>query len=98
MKFKFSKNLVYQLEAIDSIVNIFDTGKNFVVPMFPNAQRVLAMIGATVANSMDMEPERILKNIQAIQKKNGIESVEELESLEFSIEMETGTGKTYETE
>lgn len=37
----------------------------------------------------------ILKNVQALQKEQGLKVVERLDGLNFTIEMETGTGKTY---
>lgn len=94
MKFYFSKNLDYQQEAIKSVVDIFDTGKNTLAPTQP-PQFVLNMIGATVQNALEIDEGRILLNLKSIQRRNGIESVDFLESHDFSVEMETGTGKTY---
>ena len=37
----------------------------------------------------------ILKNVQSLQKEHGLKVVERLDGLNFTIEMETGTGKTY---
>ena len=38
---------------------------------------------------------RILSNLQEIQKRNNIKLTNDLHGMNFSIEMETGTGKTY---
>ncbi len=122
MKFKFSKNLDYQLEAIDSIVGIFDIGKNIFgheVVMEKNGQALFENV-KVVKNSLEIEPQRIIQNVHAIQKSNNLElseisvhggigidaigttmigggsSYSRLKSgMDFSIEMETGTGKTY---
>jgi len=37
----------------------------------------------------------ILKNVQALQKDQGLKVIDRLDGLNFTIEMETGTGKTY---
>lgn len=92
MKFKFSKNLDYQLEAIEAIAEIFDLGKNIVKA---REDFKLQSFSPIVANMLEIEQERILKNVQAIQRQSGIEQIERLDSMDFSIEMETGTGKTY---
>ncbi|MCC5917821.1 MAG: DEAD/DEAH box helicase family protein [Cryomorphaceae bacterium] len=36
-----------------------------------------------------------MKNVQAIQERNDIDAITELKGMNFSAEMETGTGKTY---
>ncbi|MCJ7624889.1 MAG: DEAD/DEAH box helicase family protein [Anaerolineaceae bacterium] len=48
-----------------------------------------------VGNNLVLEDEQILANLQKVQERNGIEPSDELAGLHFSIEMETGTGKTY---
>jgi type III restriction enzyme len=37
----------------------------------------------------------ILKNVQTLQKEQGLKVIDKLDGLNFIIEMETGTGKTY---
>lgn len=47
-------------------------------------------------NNLTLSAEQVLENVKAIQKRNEItNSVEELQGMNFSVEMETGTGKTY---
>jgi type III restriction enzyme len=48
-----------------------------------------------LGNRLNLGDEEILANVQAVQEANEIEKVAALEGREFSIEMETGTGKTY---
>ena len=92
MKFKFSKNLDHQTEAIKAIVALFDTGKNLVQT---EGAFALQSAVAVVANELEIDEVRIFENVKNIQKQNQIEQIEKLDSLDFSIEMETGTGKTY---
>ena len=60
-----------------------------------NAERA-AEIGA-VGNSLVLDRDLILANLQRVQDRNGLEVVPKLsgDALDFDIEMETGTGKTY---
>jgi len=46
-------------------------------------------------NRLEISEEQILKNIRAVQKKNELLVSDELDGMDFSVEMETGTGKTY---
>nr|WP_211305438.1 DEAD/DEAH box helicase family protein [Xenorhabdus cabanillasii] len=52
-----------------------------------------------VGNVLTLLPDEIYANTRNVQLKNGLPQVEnakqELASLDFSVEMETGTGKTY---
>lgn len=92
MKFKFDKNLEYQQEAIKAIVDIFDTGKNVIKT---REAFTLQSVSPIVANELEINEQRILDNVRNIQKQNKVEQTEKLNSMDFSVEMETGTGKTY---
>ncbi len=50
---------------------------------------------AVCSNVLTLDKEMLLENLQTIQKVNAIEVSDELKTLDFTIEMETGTGKTY---
>ncbi len=50
---------------------------------------------AVCSNVLTLDREILLENLQTIQKVNSVDISKELKSLDFSIEMETGTGKTY---
>jgi len=84
------------MDAISAVVDIFDTGKNLV-----KAEGTFSLNSASkiIANELEMESKIILENLQAVQRQNKIDSVaektDEIASMDFSIEMETGTGKTY---
>lgn len=112
MEFKFDAKQQYQLDAIGSLVQLFDgqpkDADDLVTKLRGSApvegttnQSALDLdltqeIGA-VGNNLVLDGSTILHNLQAVQDKNGLEVLQELagNSLDFDIEMETGTGKTY---
>lgn len=98
MKIQFESQLEYQNEAIDSIVSIFEGQEicqsNFTVAsMNDNLFTMTNDLG--IGNRLELLDDEILSNVQQIQLKNGLPQSEKLGSMDFSIEMETGTGKTY---
>ena len=50
-----------------------------------------------IGNNLVLDTSTILHNLQLVQDRNGLEVADELAggALDFDIEMETGTGKTY---
>src|SRR3989344_621637 len=98
MEFKFDANQEFQREAIRSIVELFDGQPRIEAQVdFP-----LSTFAVT-PNRLDLSPAIILENLQGIQERNNLSKDDELLTLgdngdaflNFSIEMETGTGKTY---
>ena len=86
---KFEKDLEHQREAINSVVKLFEGQRKKEIDFkFIKEDGVLS-------NNLDLIPEQILENLRKIQEENKIEKSESLASNDFSIEMETGTGKTY---
>jgi len=97
MKLHFDSNQEYQWDAIKSITDIFE-GQPLNSGDFEfttsNAGALLSENG--FGNNLTLSAEQVLENVKAIQKRNEItNSVEELQGMNFSVEMETGTGKTY---
>lgn len=106
MEFKFESNQQVQLQAIDSIAKLFD-GQHFVTGEFNLDGDGLAAI----PNCLGVDDDVILQNLQQVQADNGLSVDENLEYIKadiplfgeqtsvqfpnFSVEMETGTGKTY---
>lgn len=101
LKLKFDKNQDYQLKAIDSIVNIFNEQKRKKSSF--SAIREELDIGTIyeeegIGNKLDLSDMEILENIHKIQLANGLTKSAKSEikpPYNFSVEMETGTGKTY---
>ncbi len=98
LKIKFNPNMEYQLGAIDSTIGIFNgqakTDGTFVEVGGGNDE-ILDFRSTLIRNVLTISEEDILENLRYIQKGNDLEKSEKLEGMNFSIEMETGTGKTY---
>jgi len=96
MKLQFNPNQDYQKQAINAIVDIFEGQPLSSSELdFTLTHGSLSLSENGVGNNIVLTDEQILKNVQKIQQRNGIEPVAELDGMNFSIEMETGTGKTY---
>ncbi|MHB8276721.1 MAG: restriction endonuclease [Candidatus Humimicrobiaceae bacterium] len=98
MKIKFDPNQKYQLDSIDAILNIFDgqplNDTDFEVSI-SKSNTTLFQTELGIGNNLLLDEDSILKNVNIIQEQNGIEKVKRLQGMNFSVEMETGTGKTY---
>ena len=95
MKLKFNPNLKYQDEAIKSVTDLFK-GQNSMLSYFNvSGQQTITSTGQGVGNKIDISTSDILENLRNIQKYHKIAPSESLNDLDFNIEMETGTGKTY---
>ncbi len=95
MKLHFDSNQPYQLAAIDSVLKIFTgqprTSDNLDFSLAPdNPSNELG-----IANVLILEEKGMLANLQLVQKEEGLPVSSKLDGMHFSIEMETGTGKTY---
>ena len=92
----FEPNLQFQLDAINSVVRLFDGQPNddgdtdFSVP----EEGTLNFIDG-IANRLIISEDQVLRNLQNVQRENEIEVSNSLLGMNFSVEMETGTGKTY---
>lgn len=98
MKIQFDSSLKYQEKAIKSIVDIFEGQKicqsNFTVSAM-NDNILTHQDDLGVGNQLELQEDEIFTNIKNIQLKNGLAQSQKLNSMDFSVEMETGTGKTY---
>lgn len=99
MKLKFISDLNYQRQAIDSVVRLF-TGQavkqsNFTVSYGNVEEAGLFQTALGIGNRLDLTSNEVLKNVQDVQIRNGLARSESLDGMNFTIEMETGTGKTY---
>ena len=97
MKLKFDPSLEYQRDAINAIVDVFDgqsiSQTGFELSLATDAGLFQSELG--VKNNLSLSDEAVLANVHKVQEANDIEKVSELQGRAFSIEMETGTGKTY---
>lgn len=96
MKLTFESNLVYQQEAIKSITDLFEGQplEDSILEFNLKEKGTLNLING-VSNNLILSEEQILTNLQSIQANNEIKISDKLDGMHFSIEMETGTGKTY---
>ncbi|MFT4573918.1 MAG: type III restriction enzyme, partial [Marinomonas primoryensis] len=92
MKLQFDPSLDYQQDAIQSTLSLFEglttTGN--------------AYVERGIANALVINQDKLLSNLRKVQEANFIENSASLfddtdayEFPNFSVEMETGTGKTY---
>lgn len=100
MKIKFEAKLDYQEQAIRSIADLFKGQEicqtNFTVaPVDQGDQMVLLDQSSGVGNRLKLLPEDMLTNLHEIQTRNGLRLCPDLGELNFTVDMETGTGKGY---
>lgn len=102
MKIKFDPNLDFQHEAINAIVDIFEGQEicqtNFTVAPIEFGADLIGDLGQNdlgIGNRLRLLDEDIHKNLNSVQLRNGLAPSEALTSMDFTVEMETGTGKTY---
>ena len=108
MDFKFDAHQSYQKDAISAVVDLFDgqpASTSFLETQLStilsddgiqSAIEIVNEVGS-IGNNLVLDLSTILHNLQIVQDRNGLEVADELSggALDFDIEMETGTGKTY---
>lgn len=110
MKIQFEGNQSYQLEAVNAVVGLFEgqpLAKGVFETSFAMEGASIAFTEKGIGNNFVLTEEQLLSNVQAVQQKNGLPLSESLvpslsddgktsyTRLNFTVEMETGTGKTY---
>ncbi len=111
MELKFNSRQDYQLAAIRAIVDVFEgqplVAGGAVVALNEDQTGSVRYSSAGVGNHLSLTPEQLLQNIRAVQQRNALtesarlepvmadDTVTELTRLNLTVEMETGTGKTY---
>ncbi len=102
MKLHFEPNLDFQLQAIEAVCDLFRGQEicrtEFTVtrdPKRPQERLAFAQNDLGIGNRLTLLDEEILRNLNAIQLRNGVPPSDHLASGDFTVEMETGTGKTY---
>ncbi len=97
MKIHFDSRQEFQLDAIRSVVELF-AGQPLARASLQWQTDALGgelLTEMGVGNSLVLSEDTLLGNVRRIQAENGLEPVSELQGRHFSVEMETGTGKTY---
>lgn len=107
MKIQFDANLDYQRQAIESVTAVFAGQEtcqtNFTVPPLQPWEEGTLFHGTQedslgTGNHLRLQDDDIHANIRKIQLENGLalsESFDSKDGIHLSVEMETGTGKTY---
>lgn len=103
MKLHFEPDLDYQQDAIQAVVDLFrgqETCRTEFTVTYqtnPGAQQSLALAETAlgIGNRLRLLDDELLANLNDIQLRNGLRPSESLASGDFTVEMETGTGKTY---
>ncbi len=102
MKLHFEPNLDYQLQAIEAVCGLFH-GQETCRTEFTvtrdgadvQARLAFAENDLGIGNRLTLLDDELLVNLHAIQLRHGLAPSAELASGDFTVEMETGTGKTY---
>lgn len=105
MKIQFDPNQNHQRLALESVYSVFEGQElnktTFSMPTIQHSDLSTPDMYSNqtdrgYANRLRLLPEEILDNVCKIQLKNGLkQSRGEIKNLDFTVEMETGTGKTY---
>ena len=104
MKIQFNPDLDYQHEAINAVLDVFDGQEvcrtNFTVAPVSAAaseHQMALEFGSDlgIGNRLRLLDEDIHKNVRSVQLRNGLAPSDSLDGMNFTVEMETGTGKTY---
>jgi len=97
MKLKFDPNQQFQIDAINAVTDLFDGQPLSESDLEIGFQRKdwIFQNELGVGNRLALDDSDLLKNVQSIQSRNVIEVTTILQGRHFSVEMETGTGKTY---
>lgn len=88
MKIYFEPNLKHQADAVSAVVRVFE-GAPYTQP----EERFFT--GEVSSNVLKIGPQEWQANVAKVAEENGIEDRAPTEERDFTVEMETGTGKTY---
>ncbi|MDD4025558.1 MAG: DEAD/DEAH box helicase family protein [Kiritimatiellae bacterium] len=100
MKLHFEPNLDYQLQAIEAVCTLFKGQElcrtEFTVTKSATSAEFLPGLASDlgIGNRLTLLDDELLKNLHAVQLCNGLPPSETV-TPDFTVEMETGTGKTY---
>ena len=100
MKLHFEPNLDYQLQAIEAVCDLFhgqETCRTEFTVTRDTASGQMSLLenDLGIGNRLTLLDDELLANLHAIQLRHGLAPSARLASGDFTVEMETGTGKTY---
>jgi type III restriction enzyme len=100
LKLQFEADLGYQNQAVNSVVNLLEgqsTRQSLFTVTVPQGkeEQVYMFTETGIGNRLELSREQVLINLQKVQLWNDLPQSTSLNELDFDIEMETGTGKTY---
>lgn len=106
MKIKFDSTQEYQIQAVNSFIDLFDgqplQQADYSIEINPSVETTQGSMFRSemgIGNNLVLSPDTIFKNVVAIQERNDLDPINKHDfdknGLNFSTEMETGTGKTY---
>lgn len=96
MKLKF-KHQDVQTAAVDAVCSLFE-GQRRTAAAFDlerGSGQTAMQTEYGVGNALQISAPALLANMRAVQRRNNLPQTDDLSGNQFSIEMETGTGKTY---
>jgi len=96
MKLRFDAALPYQRAAIDAALGLFE-GQPLTESAFSVSFKTEDLLQTEfgLGNNLILDDGALAKNLHAVQERNGLPKAVGIGSRDYSIEMETGTGKTY---
>jgi type III restriction enzyme len=108
LRLQFDGNQSFQLHAIESVADLLQGQPRRLVDF---AAVDLGPMFGSITNRLDLSEDQLVRNLHIVQDRNGISLDQGLQWIEetirtvggdqpirfanFSVEMETGTGKTY---
>ncbi|WP_300134930.1 DEAD/DEAH box helicase family protein [uncultured Oscillibacter sp.] len=95
MKLKF-KTQGFQTDAVNAVVDLF-TGQEKTQSTFSvmDDRQTTFLNELGQGNALYIDQETLTANMHAVQKRNSLPLTDTAGNMQFCIEMETGTGKTY---
>ncbi len=97
MKLKF-KHQDFQTDAVNAVVDLFAGQESAHSTFSVETGAQIQMSGMNemgFGNGLVIDDNALLENMHTVQKKNNLPITDDAKTHQFSIEMETGTGKTY---
>lgn len=101
VQLQYDPSLPHQVAAIESVVDLFEgaLGGAEEIHLAADVPGTLGLVELGFANPAPPDEaafdQALLEQLRGVQARNGIEPAEKLEGRHFTVEMETGTGKTY---